>query len=87
MTPGPKPDDRNKTDAEFTEHLITAILVRYPNGIMPVDSIMVVFGMTMAAAMSSFPRADRKRAAEAISKWIIDPPTALQMPTESRKKH
>lgn len=88
MTPSPKqPSAKDKADSEFTEHLITRILVSYPDGKMPVDSILVVFGMTMAAALSSYTRAERKRAAKALSDMILDPPPILQMPLETRTQH
>jgi hypothetical protein len=68
----------DKRDATLAQEIIEAVQRHYPSGQMGTDSVVVVFGMTIVAAVSGQSFQTRKRVASILSNHIVHTPDALK---------
>lgn len=69
---------RSEKDTEMLFDLMDLVKKHWPDGQMPLDSIVVTFGMLIAASMATRPLEERKRVAKYFSQEIIRPSRELR---------
>lgn len=69
--------DNNEKAIQIVSRMIDIISEAYPDGHMPTDEVIVVFGMTIVSSLSDQPFEMRQAAAETLSEMIINPPPVL----------